>query len=78
MFVPATPLSALGCGETAVVSSLHLPQNTRAHLLSIGLIPGTAVRCLRKKKNSLGAFEIRGVVIAIRLQDAALILVNKI
>ncbi len=77
MFVPAMPLSSLCCGETAVVSSLHLPKEIRAHLLSIGLIPGTMIRCLRKKKNSLAAFEIRGAVVAIRLKDAALILVRK-
>ncbi|MBQ8688654.1 MAG: ferrous iron transport protein A [Ruminococcus sp.] len=77
MYVPAVPLSSLGCGEEGVVSSLHLTGELRARLMAAGLVPGTAVRCLRKKKNSLGAFEIRSAVIAVRLQDAALVLVRR-
>ncbi|MBQ8515131.1 MAG: ferrous iron transport protein A [Ruminococcus sp.] len=77
MYVPAGPLSSLRCGETAVVSSLHLQGAIRSRLLSIGLVPGTEVRCLLKKKNSLAAYEIRGAVAALRMQDAALILVKK-
>lgn len=77
MFIPAVPLSSLECGETAAVASLHLSPAIRSRLMAAGLIPGTMVRCLRKKKDSLAAYEIRSAVIAIRLQDAAFILVRK-
>ncbi len=77
MFIPAAALSSLGCGDSAVISSLHLHGEMKLRLTALGFLPGTRITCLRRKKGSLAAYAVRGGVIALRLSDAALILVRK-
>lgn len=67
-------LCSLRVGESAVVTALTVPGEMRRRLLDIGLIEGTPVCCLgRSPGGSLGAYGIRGAVIAIRDSDAALV-----
>ncbi len=64
-------MAMLGEGESAEVASLHHPDAMRLRLQDIGLIPGTAVRCLQKSPSGdPAAYLIRGAVIALRRQDA--------
>ena len=74
---PSVPMTLLNEGEKAVISSYHLPDGLRRRLMSMGMIPGTRIECIRKKKGSLMAIKARGAVIALRLSDAACILVRK-
>ena len=71
-------LSALRSGESAVVKSLSAGADMRRRLLDIGLVNSTRVECVgRAPLGEMGAYLIRGAVIAIRDEDAALIKVEK-
>lgn len=76
MHIPSVPMSSLAENERAVVVSVHLDDALAARLSSMGIIPGTAVECVRRKKESLIAVRARGAVIALRLRDAGLLMVN--
>ncbi len=71
-------LSSLKSGESAVVDSLAANADMRRRLLDIGLVGGTRVECVgRAPLGEMGAYLIRGAVIAIRDEDAGRIKVEK-
>ena len=74
---PSVPMTLLNEGEKAVISSYHLPDSLKQRLMSMGMIPETRIECIRRKKGSLIAVKARGAVVALRLSDAACILVRK-
>ncbi len=64
-------LAALQEGEHARVQALRMSGAVRARLQDIGLIPGTEVECvLVSPAGDPKAYRIRGAVIALRMQDA--------
>lgn len=69
-------LSKTAEGERAVIISFHLNEDMRERLYSLGMIPGTVVKCLYRREGGLAAYSVRGTVIAIRLSDADRILVE--
>ena len=71
-------LDELNEGEQAGVISIESGGNIRRRLQDIGLVPGSAVKCLQK--SPLGdpvAYDICGAVIALRQEDASKIYVKK-
>ncbi len=71
-------LAAISVGEKARVLELQCEGAYRRRLLDLGLIPGTEVRAvmLSPLGNPMG-YEIRGSIIALRLQDASKIIVKQ-
>ena len=64
-------------GQTARISWLSDDKSISKRLLDLGFEPGSCVSCvLRKKGGEISAFFIRGSVIALRREDAQLILVE--
>ena len=73
------PLSAVSPGEQAEITSLNTLPPMRRRLLELGLIPGTAVRCLfRGPSGDPAAFSVRGAVIALRNRDSRTITVRRL
>ncbi|MCT4606019.1 MAG: ferrous iron transport protein A [Marinisporobacter sp.] len=73
------PLSDLSVGTSARVSDLITTGLSRRRMLDLGLIPGTIIHVVRK--SPLGgptAYNIRGATIALRKEEASLILVKPI
>ncbi len=64
-------LNQLREGEAGRVVALHHTGAMRRRLQDLGLIPGTAVRCVqRSPSGDPAAYLIRGAVIALRRGDA--------
>lgn len=73
-----TALNQLRVGETARVTQLAAVGDLRRRLQDIGLIIGTIVDCIGKSPGGdPKAYYIRGAVIALRQEDAAVIFVEK-
>ena len=71
-------LADVDVGEKAIVLELQCEGAYRRRLLDLGLIPGTEVRAVMM--SPLGtpmAYEIRGSIIALRLNDASNIIVKQ-
>jgi len=71
-------LADIGVGEKVRVLELKCEGAYRRRLLDLGLIPGTEVRAVML--SPLGnpmAYEIRGSIIALRLEDASKIIVKQ-
>ena len=71
-------LANIEVGEKVRVLELQCEGAIRRRLLDLGLIPGTEVRAVML--SPLGnpmAYEIRGSIIALRLQDASKIIVEQ-
>lgn len=67
-------LSALMCGQSAVVSHVETGGTMRRRLQDIGLVSGTGVECVGVSPlGDPAAYLIRGAVIALRQEDAALV-----
>jgi len=67
-------LLSVRIGDTGRVRSLSVPEAIKKRFLDLGLTPGTPVTCLYEAPSgNPKAYLIRGTVIAIRNQDAALI-----
>lgn len=67
-------LLSVRIGDTARVRSLAVPETIKKRFLDLGMTPGTPVTCLYEAPSgNPKAYLIRGTVIAIRNQDAALI-----
>ncbi len=67
-------LDGLAVGESAWVTEVRSSPAMRRRLLDIGLIPGTRVACVAKSPaGDPAAYAIRGAVVALRRQDAALV-----
>lgn len=72
-------LNTLKDNEKAIVLDLTATDETRRRLQDIGLITGTQVMCLMH--SPLGdpvAYTIRGAVIALRSEDASMVLIEKV
>lgn len=64
-------LTSLRPGDRAMVECLAGEAALSRRLEDMGLIPGTRVACrMRTPSGALGAYEVRGTVIALRRQDA--------
>ncbi|QZY56141.1 FeoA family protein [Crassaminicella profunda] len=75
----AIPLSHLSIGTSGRVSDLLTTGLSRRRMLDLGLVPGTIVTVIRK--SPLGdptAYNIRGAIIALRKEEASLILVKPV
>ena len=60
------PLHRLRAGTTCTIYALHTAPAMKRRLQDLGLVPGTNIQCL----------QVRGTWIALRQQDARLILVQ--
>ncbi len=70
------PLHTLQEGERGIITKLYANGNIRRRLQDIGMIEGTQITCMQKSPwGDPVAYGIRGAVIALRVQDAAQILV---
>lgn len=70
------PLNELPEGQTARVAEIQTAGSMRRRLQDLGMIEGTAVRCLQKSPSGDPiAFLIRGAAIALRNEDSRNILV---
>jgi len=70
-------LNRLAPGQAATVTCLATAGDMRRRLQDLGLIEGTAVRCVQR--SPLGdptAFLIRGAVIALRAEDSAGVMIR--
>lgn len=67
-------LDELRPGERAVVRALHSDGPMRRRLRDLGLVEGTAIRCLgRSPLGDPAAYAVRGAAIALRRADSCLI-----
>lgn len=74
---PSVPYS--GTTPCSSAPEISCPASIQNRLLDLGFEPGTAVTCLLKKcGDELSAFLIKGAVIALRREDADLVLVEDI
>lgn len=64
-------------GESAVVNDVFSEGLLKERMLALGLTKGTEVEVLRKgPRNNLTVFNIRGVMIALRREEASLIIAS--
>ena len=72
-------LSNLKKGEMCKIKNIIANDQIKQRLYDIGMIPGTAVKCLQKSMfGDPVAYLIRGTVIAFRKQNSSKIFVTKI
>ncbi len=65
-------LSAISAGDCCRVAAIELNGLLRRRVLDMGLIPGTAVECVRRSPSGDPiAFRVRDSVIALRHEDAS-------
>ena len=70
-------LNQLCPGESAHVTKILLSGSMRRRLLDLGLCTGTNVECVSESPSgNPKAYNIRGAVIAIRLEDSKKILIS--
>jgi len=70
-------LSSLNEGQVASVIDLLAKDGMRRRLMDLGVISGTNIKCIQKSPSGdPTAYEIRGAIIALRMEDADDILVN--
>lgn len=75
----AATLGDLRVGQTGVMRSLNATGMVRNRLLDLGFLPGTRVTAVRRAP--LGdptAYRIRGAVLALRHEDASLVIAEPI
>ena len=71
-------LNELNLNETGYIKDLRCNSNIKRRLLDLGLIPGTKITPLFvSPSGDPTAFEIRGSVIAIRIEDTIFIDLDK-
>lgn len=71
-------LSNLKKGEICKIKNIIAKDQIKQRLYDIGMIPGTAVKCLQKSMfGDPIAYLIRGTVIALRKQNSSKIFVTK-
>jgi len=73
----ARNIGQLEVGESAALGGMSLPEAAAARLREMGLLPGAAVRLVRRAP--LGCpieFEVGGARLALRARDAAQIFVQ--
>jgi len=72
-----TTLDLLPIGRVGKVKHLNADKNVKRRLLDLGLIKGTEVEALQKSPaGDPIAYYIRGTVIALRLKEAAKVVVE--
>lgn len=70
-------MDMLAVGQSATVRSLGTEDTMTQRLRDLGLVEGTAVRCvLKSPTGSPAAYEIRGAWIALRRADARRVMVE--
>ena len=70
-------LCDIGIGKIAKVEILLAKNLLKERFLALGLTKGTPVQVIRKgPKDNLTLYKIRGAMIALRKEEASLILVN--
>lgn len=68
-------LSDLNIGQETYVDDILLTGSMRRRMQDLGVIEGAKIKCLQKSpKGNPVAYLIRGAAIALRLEDASLIL----
>lgn len=71
------PMHLIPCGKSARVKELTAAGSFRRRMLDLGLVAGTVIESLRKSPfGDPIAYEIRGVVIALRSEEASKVLVE--
>ncbi len=71
-------LDALAPGQTAQLEEIMLLAAQRTRLEELGLLPGTAVRCVyRAARGTIAAYAFGGAVFALRRADAEKMVVAK-
>ncbi len=67
----SSPLTALACGQSAVIQSVHGKGAMYERLCDLGFTPNSLVTCLYTSIfGDPSAYRIKGTVIALRKQDA--------
>lgn len=67
-------LDKLNLNQTGYIQNLHCNENVKRRLLDLGLIIGTSITPIFvSPSGDPTAFEVRGSVIAIRIEDTRLI-----
>ncbi len=77
--IPPQTLADLQPGQTAVVVALHSQGLERRRMMDLGIVPGTHITV--EMRSPLGdpiAYRIRGATIALRQQQAQLVLINDV
>lgn len=70
-------LAEIKIGQRAKVVGLLVKGSTRRRLLDLGLLPGTEVRAVMKSPLETPiAYDIRGSMLALRLEDASKVVVK--
>jgi ferrous iron transport protein A len=70
-------LASLKEGQVASVIGLLAKGGMRRRLMDLGVIAGTSIKCIQKSPSGdPTAYEIRGAIIALRMEDANDILVR--
>jgi ferrous iron transport protein A len=70
-------LSTLNAGESCWVAAIELNGLLRRRILDMGMVPGTAVECVRRSPaGDPIAFKVRDSIIALRHDDASNIKVH--
>ncbi len=65
-------LSKLKEGQCAIIEELHFKDEALKKLHNVGFCQGAAVKCVKmSRRRGIAAYEIRGAVIAIRIDTAA-------
>ena len=73
------PLAMLPVGSRGIITNLMLKGMTRRRLMDLGMVPGTAVKAVRRSPvGDPTAFLIRGTLIALRREESVLITVYPI
>ena len=78
---PAHPLTLadLQPGQSGVVIELHSQGLERRRMMDLGIVPGTTIKA--EMRSPLGdpiAYSIRGATVALRHQQAHLVLINDV
>lgn len=72
-----TTLADLPVGKSCRICTVYAAGLTRQRLLNLGFVPGTIVKSLhRSPLSDPTAYLIRGTIIALRREDAAMIAVS--
>ncbi|MDE5978397.1 MAG: ferrous iron transport protein A [Turicibacter sp.] len=72
-------LNEVNCQTTVKVTKLLATGLLRERLLALGVTPGALIEVIKKgPKNNLTVYSIRGAMIALRVEESRLILVEEI
>lgn len=67
-----TTLSQIKTGCACTIAAVQLEGLLRRRMMDLGIIPGTAVECIRRgPSGDPTAYTVRGTTLALRKEDAA-------